>query len=465
MSRADLVVRGGSVYQRSQLVEADLVVVEGRIAAIVDRATALESLAIEADREIDATGLAVLPGAIDTHTHSREPGYTHKEDFETVSRAAAVGGVTTFVDMPNVEPPTDTLETFLDKRSAAEGRCFVDWGHWAAGTKVDEIPKLAEAGVTGYKIFQVSGAYPHDPRLAMNDEGDLVAAFRAIARTGLPCLVHPFNQALFDRLSEEAFAEGKPPNGRTFSEIYTTDAIWSTAVHTLLALQRLTGVRLHLLHTHAAGSLRLIRQAKQGGSKVTCEIDPKYYHFTLEHLERLGARMVPGGFVTADDDRMAEIWRSLQDGTVDNIGTDHAPHTLDEVAVADIDAWNANLGSPQIEWVYPIVLTDVAAGRHSLSRAVELLCENPAKLLGVWPRKGTLLPGSDADFVLVDLDERYVVTEERVQSKVGWSPYVGWELQGEIKTTVLRGAVIADQGDVVADARDGRYVAGHPQRS
>jgi dihydroorotase len=463
VGRADLVVHGGSVYQRNQLVEADLVVVQGKIAAIVDRATALESLAIEADREIDATGLAVLPGAIDTHTHSREPGYTHKEDFETVSRAAAVGGVTTFVDMPNVEPPTDTLETFLAKQQMAEGRCLVDWGHWAAGTKVDEIPKLAEAGVTGYKIFQVSGAYPHDPRLAMNDEGDLIAAFRAVARTGLPCLVHPFNQALFDRLSEEAFAEGRPPNGVTFSEIYTTDAIWSTAVNTLLALQQLTGVRLHLLHTHSAESLRLIRQAKERGSKVTCEIDPKYYHFTLEHLERLGGRMVPGGFVTADEDRMAEIWSSLRDGTLDNIGTDHAPHTLDEVAVADVDAWNANLGSPQIEWVYPVVLTDVAAGHHSLPRAVELLCENPARLLGVWPRKGALLPGSDADFVLVDLAEPFIVTEDRVQSKVGWSPYVGWELQGAIKATYLRGVAVADGSDVVADTPFGCYIAGTPQ--
>lgn len=458
-----LVIRGGSVYQGGQLVPADVVVADGIIEAIVARSSNRDGWA-EGAREIDATGLAVLPGALDTHTHAREPGYTHKEDFESASRAAAVGGVTTFVDMPNVEPPTDTVETFLEKRALAEGRCIVDWGHWAAGTKPAEIPKLAEAGATGYKIFQVSGAYPHDPRLAMNEESDLVASFRAIAATGLPCLVHPFNQSLFERLSQEAFDAGKPPNGRTFSEVYTTDDVWSTAVNTLVALQRLTGVRLQLLHTHSAGSLRHIREAKRRGQHVTCEIDPKYYHFTLEELESKGARMVPGGFVTEDAERMAEIWRSLRDGTIDNIASDHAPHTLEEVAVADDDAWQANLGSPQLEWMYSLTLTDVASGRHSLERAVELLCEGPARLIGVWPRKGAILPGSDADLVLVDLDQRFTVDEDRLQTKVGWSPYVGWELQGAIEVTILRGTEVARDGEPVAPAGYGRYIGSHPVR-
>ena len=121
-------------------------------------------------------------GAIDTHTHTRDPGYTHKEDFLTASQAAAAGGVTTIVDMPNVEPPTDTVETFLEKRDRADEMSIVDWGHWGAGTKPEEIPKLAAAGATGFKIFQVSGAYPHDPRLAMNDEGDVRSALMDMAQ-------------------------------------------------------------------------------------------------------------------------------------------------------------------------------------------------------------------------------------------------------------------------------------------
>jgi dihydroorotase-like cyclic amidohydrolase len=236
------------------LVDADLLIDGGLIAGILSRDNTTEAV-----EDIDATDRLVLPGIIDTHAHTREPGYTHKEDFLTASQAGAAGGVTTMIDMPNVEPPTDTVETYLEKRQLADSKSIVDWGHWVAGTKIQEIPKLAEAGATGFKIFQVSGAYPHDPRLAMNDEGDLLRAMRVVAETGLPLLVHPFNQRLFEQLSDEAFAAGKPANWYTFAEVYTAEAIWHTAVNTLINLQALTGVRLNLVHTHSAGSLRLVR--------------------------------------------------------------------------------------------------------------------------------------------------------------------------------------------------------------
>lgn len=455
-------IRNGQVLLAGELIEADLFIDGESIAGIVARGAA-GSDGPTALAELDATGLAILPGAIDTHTHTRDPGYTHKEDFLTASQAAAAGGVTTIVDMPNVEPPTDTVETFLEKRDRADAMSIVDWGHWAAGTKPEEIPKLAEAGATGFKIFQVSGAYPHDPRLALNDEGSLLTSFRAIAETGLPCLVHPFNQSLFERLSEEAFAAGEPRNGRTFSEVYTTEAIWHTAVNTLINLQKLTGVRLHLLHTHSGGSLRLIRQAKLDGARVSAEVDPKYYHLTLQDLERLGPRAVPGGFVTEDPDRMREIHRSLTDGTIDNISTDHAPHTLEELEVANTNAWESALGSPQLEWLYSLILTDVAAGELSLARAVQLLAENPARLVGVWPTKGAIIPGSDADLVLVDLDREFVVTEDNVHTKCGWSPWVGRTLTGKVVTTMLRGRVIAQDDEIVAEPGYGRYVPGTPQ--
>ena len=179
-------IAGGDVLIRGELVRADVLIDDGRIAAIVQpdvSAAALET--------IDATDRIVLPGIIDTHAHTREPGYTHKEDFLTASQAAAAGGVTTMVDMPNVEPPTDTVETLLEKREIAAKKSIIDWGHFAAGTKLEEIPKLAEAGATGFKVFQVSGEYPHDPRLAMNEEGKLLAAMRTIAETGLPMVIHP----------------------------------------------------------------------------------------------------------------------------------------------------------------------------------------------------------------------------------------------------------------------------------
>lgn len=451
-------VSNGRVMVRGQLLDVDVLVDGGKIVGLVER----DSTA-EAAETIDATGKVVLPGIVDTHAHTREPGYTHKEDFLSASQAGAVGGVTTMIDMPNVEPPTDTLEEFEAKRDAANATSILDWGHWVAGTNPVEVRKMAEAGATGYKTFQVSGAYPHDPRLALNDEGKIVDSFRAMAETGLPSLVHPFNQSLFEKLSEEAFAAGKPTNHVTFGEVYTTEEIWHTAVNTLINLQRLTGVRLHVVHTHSAGSLRLIRQAKEEGQAVTCAVDPKYYHLTEEDLAKLKGRACPGGFITSDEARMAEIWRSLNDGTIDMIDADHAPHTLEEIEVLEHDAWNAAMGSPQYDWQYSITLTDVAAGKLSLARAVELMSEEPARFVGCYPQKGVLLPGADADLLLVDLDRKVTLTDDGLYTKVGWTPYRDWEVQGVVELTMLRGTVIAKDRQVLGEPGYGNYIPGRPQ--
>jgi dihydroorotase (multifunctional complex type) len=451
-------VTGGQVYLGGQLVRADLLIDEGRIAGVVGGDNTAE-----AAETIDATDRLVLPGIIDTHAHTREPGFTHKEDFLTASKAGAAGGVTTMIDMPNVEPPTDTVETYLEKREKADATSIIDFGHWVAGTKLDEIARLADAGATGYKIFQVSGAYPHDPRLAMNDEASLLKAFRAIEKTGLPLNVHPFNQSLFEELSEEAFAAGKPANWYTFGEVYTTDAIWHTAVNTLINLQALTGVRLNLVHTHSAGSLRLIRAAKAKGQRVTASVDPKYYHLTRDDLMRLKGRACPGGFITEDADRMDEIWKSLNDGTIDSIDADHAPHTLEELEQMEDDAWHSAMGSPQYDWQYTITLTDVNDGKITLRRAVELLSEAPARMLGIFPKKGALLPGSDADLVLVDIDREMTLTDEGLYTKVGWTPYLGWKVKGYVAMTMLRGTVVARDREIVGQPGYGQYIAGVPQ--
>lgn len=451
-------VTGGQVYLGGQLVRADLLIDEGRIAGVVDGDNT-----VEAAETIDATDRLVLPGIIDTHAHTREPGFTHKEDFLTASKAGAAGGVTTMIDMPNVEPPTDTVETYLEKREKADATSIIDFGHWVAGTKLDEIARLADAGATGYKIFQVSGAYPHDPRLAMNDEASLLKAFRAIEKTGLPLNVHPFNQSLFEELSEEAFAAGKPANWYTFGEVYTTDAIWHTAANTLINLQALTGVRLNLVHTHSAGSLRLIRAAKVKGQRVTASVDPKYYHLTRDDLMRLKGRACPGGFITEDADRMAEIWKSLNDGTIDSIDADHAPHTLEELEQMEDDAWHSAMGSPQYDWQYTITLTDVNDGKITLRRAVELLSEAPARMLGIFPKKGALVPGSDADLVLVDIDREMTLTDDGLYTKVGWTPYLGWKVKGYVAMTMLRGTVVARDREIVGQPGYGRYIAGVPQ--
>lgn len=452
-------IRGGVVQRPEGPLEADVLVRDGHIAALLGRD---EDAVV--DEVIDASGLWVLPSIIDLHTHSRVPGYEYKEDYTTASRAAAVGGVGIFVDMPNVEPPTTTLELFEDKRATASRECVVDFGHFVSPTVFDEIPKMAAAGATGYKIFQVKGGYPHDPRLAIEDPGDLLRVFREIERTGLPCVVHPFSQAVFEQLSEEAFSSGAERDIWTFSDIYTRDVVWSSAVGILLALQAESNVRLHLVHTHAKGSLDQIRRAKARGQRVTAAIDPKYMHLRDEDMHEQGARAIPGGFVTNDALRMAEIWRSLDDGTIDHIDSDHAPHTLEDLVRMVEDPWTGPFGAPHLDHYLSLLLTDVARGSLRLSRLVELLTAAPARIIGLYPYRGAIEPGSSADLVLVDPTASVRPLDGHMESKVQWTAYHGWDFTGRPVRTILRGTTVALDGEVTAAPGFGRYVPGVPQR-
>lgn len=456
----DTRIVGGTVHTPSGPVEADVLVSGEKIAGIVSRE---ESTA--AANTIDARGLQVIPGLVDTHAHARTPGLEYKEDFFTCSQAAAVGGITTFTDMPNVDPPTDTLELFEQKREIADRDCIVDWGHLASPNRLDEIPKMAAAGVTGFKMFQVSGGYPHDPRIAMGESERVYEAFQRIAETGLHCSVHPFNQPLMDVLTRQAMEAGKPHNQHTFSEIYTEEIIWSSGVAVLLELARVTGARLHVLHTHAAASLRMLKDSKARGQRVTATVDPKYYHLTPADVEKQGPRAAPGGFVTEQPDRMRTIWESLNDGTLDMLDSDHAPHTLDDLKRYSEDPWTGPFGSPQYEYMLSLSLTDVSEGRFTFKRMIELMSENAARLIGAYPRKGAIQVGSDADIVLVDLDKEVVPSDEKTYSKSGWTPYVDWKFRGGPVLTMLRGTVVAKDGKVVGERGFGRYVAGTPQKA
>jgi dihydroorotase len=458
MTDADLRLHNGTLLTPAGAISADLLIRGERICAIVEPADPTPA----ADT-IDATGLHIMPGLVDLHAHTRVPGYDYKEDYLTCSQAAAVGGVTTIVDMPNVEPPTDDVRTFEAKRDIAADQCIVDWGHQVAPVKTEQVPLLAAAGATGFKVFQVSGGYPHDPRLALGEPEKMFVALDAVAKTGLHCSIHPFSQPIMDLLTERAVAAGRPRDMRTFADVYTADIVWRAGVVVLLELQRETNARIHLLHTHSDGSLRAIRRAKLAGQAVTCAVDPKYYHLTDEDLEQQGGRAIPGGSITRDQDRMAEIWGSLRDGTLDMIDSDHAPHTLADLKTFADDPWTGPFGSPQYEYLLSVVLTDVADGRFSIDQAVRLLSENPARLIGRFPQKGALQVGSDADIVAVDLSREVIPSDEETFTKVRWTPYRGRKLTGAPLLTIRRGEIIARDRKVLAAPGSGRYLEGVPQ--
>lgn len=449
----------GGVIQTSQgSVEADVLVADDRISALLSRDDKTS-----ADNEIDASGKWVLPGLIDMHAHTRVPGYESKEDYLTASQAAANGGYTTFVDMPNVEPPTTTVDLMKEKREIAAEQSIIDWGHFVGPTQLDQIEAFAEAGASGFKIFQVTGGYPHDPRLAIDDPAKMYATFNAIADTGLLCVVHPFTQTLFEYLYHQELEKGRPADIHTFSDVYTRDVVWRTAVAILVELQRETGVRLQTVHTHAHGSLRLLRRAKEDGLAVSVAVDPKYIHLRDQDLDEQGARAIPGGAVTTNSERMEEVWRSFEDGTIDVVDSDHAPHTLEDLKSMDEDPLMGAFGAPHYDHLLSLMLTDVKKGKLRLERLVGSLTENPARLLGLYPEKGAVQPGSLADIVIVDPDKEVVPSDDQMYSKSAWTPYVGWELVGAPILTMLRGKVIARDGDVIGEPGYGEFIGNSPQ--
>jgi dihydroorotase (multifunctional complex type) len=445
----DVLIRDGLVWHDGRLQPADVVIDGERISGVPARPATTSARQV-----IDADGLAILPGMIDMHVHTRDPGYTHKEDFLTATRAAAAGGVTTIVDMPSVDPPTSTLETFLAKRALAARRCVVDWGHFAAGTDVREIPRLAEAGATGFKILQMRG----DPRLCIESDGQLYDAFEAIAATGRLCVVHPGNPAMFDALSQRAWAAGAGRDHVALCRVLADELPWRAGVGTLVVLQERTGVRLHVAHCHAPSVIRLVREAKAAGRAVSAECDLRFFQFRARDVLERGPWFTPGGFVLEEPGRGEAIWSAIGDSTIDAITTDHAPHLREEVERQRVDAWAAPWGNPQLEHAVPALLTDVAAGRLSLAALVRAIAESPARLLGLYPDKGVLRAGSHADLMLVDLQARWTITNEGLQTKCGWTPYEGRVLTGRVEATMLRGRLIMQAGQILAAPGTGAYI-------
>ena len=280
LSTYDLCLENGKVLIDGNLIDANIGIIGEKIATI-------SKTALDSSRKIDCTGKIVLPGIIDLHSHIREPGYTYKEDFDTGSKAAAAGGVTMFVDMPNVDPPTDSLATFEEKKKIAGGKSVVDFNHFVFPTPT-EVPKMAGSGAAGFKIFMVRGAYPHDPRICVEDHAKLYEMFSVIQKTGLPCLVHPSNMALFEIFYDKERKQNENDlKYISFGKAYTNELIYSTSVSVLVLLAKSTGVRLHLVHTHSSQAIGIVAEAKRQGYDITAQVDPKYFITTKWSFPRI----------------------------------------------------------------------------------------------------------------------------------------------------------------------------------
>ena len=453
MERYDLAVRGGTLVSPSGRYAADLAISDERIVAIVDPGTPLD-----ASRTIDARNRHILPGIIDVHSHHREPGFTHKEDIVSATSACAAGGVTTSFAMPNVDPPPNTTEHLDAMLSLYAERAIVDWNVNAAGTIPEQIPGLAARGIAALKIFMVvdtGRSYPHMPGIGVHDHGELLGIFEAVARTGLPLMVHPHDQALMDHIERGFWSRGER-DFRAYARAYAAydGVIWDTAAALLLRLQRATGTRLHLLHTQTEGVVEQLRRAKAAGQAVSAELNPwaVFLGNDWANIERLGSYALS---YYVPEKNTEPLWQALRDGTIDLVSTDHAPHTREEKEPGWTDGWKAHTGTPSTQFYVPLLLDAAYQGRISLERLVEVTAAAPARTFGL-ANKGRLEVGADADITIVDLDRSFEIRDEDAIGKIGWTPYAGRTVRGAIESTIVRGRIVFEDGRVVGQPGWGR---------
>ncbi len=455
----DLRIDNGLVYVGGVFVRADIAVEDGRISAVGN-----SSSLPKGSRRIDATGKHVIPGLIDSHAHLRDPGFTHKEDYTTGTMAAAAGGVTLAVDMPNVEPPPNTAERFIAHRANAKKKAVTDFSHNAAGTVLGEIGKIAKAGPPmGFKIFMMSDVgrdYPHMPGIGVADHGELLELFQEIRQTGSVAIVHPWDQEIWTKISNKHLQSGKTDWKEYARAARAYDSIvFDNAISVLINLQRVTGVKLHILHMSSKRSFDNVVRARRHGQTITTEVNPHdvFLANRWERIAKLGPYSIGWEIPEQEGDA---TWNALLDGTADLIATDHAPHTKEEKEVGWKNMWKSPGGTTSLEWYLSLFLTEVNNGKFGLERLVQLTSENPAKIFGVYPRKGAISPGSDADLVIVDMKKERVLSGEKMYTKVGWNPYAGRRVRGLPETTLVRGTVVMqDYGEVVGKPGYGEYVA------
>jgi dihydroorotase len=450
----DLRIAGGDVATPAGTLRADVLIDGGRIAGVVSPGVEVSDVG----RTIDAAGKLVLPGMVDPHVHTREPGHTHKEDIVTTTQQAAAGGVTTIFGMPNLTPPTSTVETLDEVFELYAQKSIVDYNHNPAATNPEHIIPMAERGIRAFKVFMVvdtGRTYPHPAGTGMHDHGDLLRMMDLVAPTGLPFMIHPHDQALMDYIEGEILGRGdNTPQGYAKAYAAREGVIWDTAVDTLIRLSEASDCHVHLMHMQTRRSVDAVRRAKARGLKITCEVN----HWTLflgtwDDVERLGPYAL--SYWLPDDARDA-VWEGLLDGTIDMLSSDHGPHTREEKDVGWEKMWSAHTGTPGIQYQVPLILDSVLDGKLPLERAVELICTRPAEVFGLKGIKGVIAPGADADLAIVDLDAPWTITDDGVLSRCGWTPYDGRDCRASVERTLLRGDEIYADGTVTGAPGQGR---------
>jgi len=433
----DLIIKGGIAMLPQGRTQTDIGVREGKITTFGD----LD--ATQAGNVIDATGLHVLPGMIDTQVHFREPGGEHKEDLESGTRAAVMGGITGVFEMPNTNPLTTSAEALTDKITRAAARAWCNHAFYMGGNaaNADQMAEIERTpGCCGVKVFMGSST----GNLLVPDDESL----RAVLSHGVRRVaVHAEDEDRLierKRVAEESGEVHSHPDWRD-------DETAIKATRRLIAIARETGRRVHLLHVTTADEMAMIRDHKD---LISVEVTPQHLSLAApDCYDKHGpfAQMNPP---IRNAQHQGALWQALEDGTVDVIGSDHSPHSAEE---KQLPYPNSPSGMPGVQTLIPLMLNHVAQGRLTLERFVDLMCSGPQRLFGIMG-KGRIAVGYDADFTLVDLGLQRDITDDWIESKCGWTTFAGTSVTGWPRATIIAGNPVMMEDELIGTA------AGQPMR-
>jgi dihydroorotase len=441
---ADLVLLNAKAYINKAIVDCSVAIDNGKVFKI-----GRETNMPKSDVRFDLKNLLVLPGLIDVHVHLRDEKKAYKEDFYSGTAAAAAGGMTTVLDMPNNNPVTMSVETLRNRIGVAERKILVNVGFYSEFPKdKSEIQGIIREGAVGFKLYiaeQIGG-------IDISSDQAIIDAFKVAGSLGILTATHAEDEETLKR-NEDKFKNIGRNDINAFLKAHSED-VEVKAIERLLKLVKQTDMHLHFCHASTEAGMKTIIEAKKSGLPVTCEVTPHHLFLSARDLKRIGTMAVTMPPLRDKND-VDGLWEAVKNGGVDVIGSDHAPHTLKEKEAESV--WEVKVGIPGLETTLPLLLTEVKRGRISIGDVVRLMSENPAQIFKL-KTKGGLKEGNDADLTVVDLNRKYKIDPSKFNSKAKWSPFEGREVQGKPVKTFVAGQLVMDEGEIVAKAGSGRII-------
>jgi len=439
-----MVLLNTKVYTHGRLVEAGLAIDEGRIYKI-----AKETNLPPASKKLDLKGNITLPGLIDSHVHLRDQQLAYKEDFFTGTAAAAAGGITLTIDMPNNKPVTMDSESLRERMRLAEKQVVVNVAFYSAFPKdLEKVPSIVEEGAAAFKLYlseKIGG-------LNIDDDEMLLHAFDKVAKIRVPVAVHAEDRETLENTRRKMEETGRK-DVEAYVKTHSPEAE-KKAIKRVTQLAKKSGVHIHFCHISSAEGLNAVLKAKKLGLPITCEVTPHHLLLSSEHLKRHKTLALADPPLRTKRDVEA-LWNALKQGSIDAIASDHAPHTIKEKKVESV--WDAKPGVPGLETMLPLLLTQINDGRLTISDLVRLTSEKPAQIFNLRGR-GSLDDGNQADIVVVDINREYKIDSSKFHSKAKYSPFDGWKVKGKPIKTFVNGRLIMDEGEIVAKPGTGKIV-------